>query len=481
MVPVIASDWEQFQKDEMNVGWTIDDAPISGPVLMWSYNTDGGGMSGIDTTPIVADGKVFVLTYQGYLYIFDAFSGQYINRTLCNDETTGGFELSTPAYHDGIVYVATSKGNESQGHGRVTAIYAEDGGGHLAGDIREQGDLGEGLEGFQLNTPVTYADGKIYVGNWKGGTTHTEDNGTYYCLDASDVTSEVWNRTASYATGYYWAGAAIIDNYVIYGDDRANVTCLNKDTGAFVDYINVSEEYGIDAREIRSSIVWNDGYDRIYFTSKGGYAFAIGFDAETGYFNTTGNSDWNSPHDIGYTTSTPVVYDSRVCVSWGGFGANGKIYCLDESDGSEIWSTSNIGGIQGSPAVSVVDGHKYIYFTVNNANGSVYCLEDMGGIYEQRWEWNPPAPDNQYIMQGMIISDGMVYFGTDYGTVYALKERGICGDVNLDDVINPLDAMKVYNGDISSGEWAADVNCDGVVNPLDAMKIYNGDLNCCSG
>ena len=405
-----ASDWQQFQKDEIHTGYTADAAPISDPVMAWNYSTSGGGWSGIDTTPIVADGKVFALNYQGYLYAFNATTGNYLWDVLCN-EGMGQFELAVPAYHNGIVYVATSGGQANVGHGRVTAVHAD------TGLIREMVDLSGGADGFQLNTPVTYADNRIYVGSWKGDTTTTDDSGTYFCLNASNVSDVIWSRTADYNTGYYWAGSAIIGPYIVYGCDGSNVTCLDKETGALIHYINVSEAYGLNAKEIRSSIVWNDVYDRIYFTSKGGYAFALGFDQSTGHFIPADN--WSTY--IGYGTSTPAVYDGRLYVGQGGFGNNGKVYCMSESDGSEVWSTPNLGGVQASPALSVVNGRKFIYFTINNDNGSAYCLEDMGSTYTTQWIWNPPYPDNQHILQGMAISDGMVYFGTDAGYVYALK------------------------------------------------------------
>ncbi|RZB29100.1 MAG: hypothetical protein AEth_01704 [Candidatus Argoarchaeum ethanivorans] len=426
-----AAEWQQFQRNE-HIGWTTDVGPVIKPQLAWSHSIGGDGHAGIEGTPIVGDCTTFVLNHTGWLHAFYAKTGEPVwDPVFCN-LNPGSFELSTPAYNDGIVYVATSKGNQSIDHGRVTAVHA------INGTIREQVDLGQGLEGFQLNTPVTYSGGRIYVGNWKGGVASTDDNGTYYCLDASNVSNVIWNVTASYCTGYYWAGAAIVGEYVIFGDDRANVTCLYKANGTLVDYINASTTYGISAKEIRSSIVWNDEYDRVYFSSKGGYAFAVGFDQESGQFNTS--NDWNTPYSIGYSTSTPVVYDNRVYVGYGGFGATGMVYCLNESDGSNIWNTSNLGGVQSSPAVSVWNDSVYIYFTVNNDNGSAYCLEDMGSTYTTRWIWNPPAPDDQYILQGMAISDGMVYFGTDEGYIYALQEET---PYDID-----IDTSVALNGDV---------------------------------
>jgi len=491
MAPIAsASDWGQFQKDNINSGYTTDIAPISDPELAWSKYTNSGTEmgSGIDVAPIVADGAVYVLDCKGILWSFDAITGAENWYTNCVAGTGGGFEVSTPAYHDGIVYAAVSSGSEGQGAGRVCAVYA------INGTIREWDYYG--LDTFQLNTPITYADGKIYVGNSKGA---TKDISTYYCIDASNVTNEIWNRTTLYATGYYWAGAAIVGDYIIYGDDTANVTCLNKDTGAFVDYINVSEACGVTpVEEIRSSIVWNEATGRIYFTGKkpsprSGHAYAVSFNAATGDI---GNScDWVT--DIDYSTSTPVVYGDRVYVCMGGmYGGDGKVLkCLDEASGNILY-TYDIpnGASQASPAVSVADGHVYIYFTTNMDNGSAYCIEDTGSALVERWEWNPPE-DNQFILQGMAISDGMVYFGTDYGRVYALAEpHGLCGDVNRDGYVNGVDVglliQKVYNPPPPSAfvnEWAGNVYCDTYVNGVDVglllQKVYNppppSTFECC--
>ena len=412
-----AADWQQFQTDEISTGWTTDYAPIHDPELAWSYNVGGW----VGTTPIVGGGQVFVLSGNGWLYAFNPTTGAENWHTDLTEEA-GTFEVSVPAYNDGIVYAAVSSGAAGQGAGRVCAVHANN------GSVRECEYYG--LATFQLDTPITYADGRIYVGNWKGGTEHTEDNGTYYCIDASDVTNEIWNRTASYCTGYYWAGAAIVGDYIIYGDDRANVTCLYKDNGTFVDYVNVSEApFNINnpVEEIRSSIVWNESTGRIYFTGKkpspvSGHAYAVGFNPNTGHFNTA--DYWVA--NISYSTSTPVVYDGpygrRVYACTGGmYGSGGGIRCLDESNGNELHRASPDAS-QSSPAISIMDGAVYAYFTTNVNNGSAYCYKDTENSWVLMWEWNPPEPDDQFILQGMAISDGMVYFGTDGSYVYALEE-----------------------------------------------------------
>jgi len=464
-----ATDWQQFQKDETSVGWTTDSAPVNDPELAWSYTVDGW----VDITPIVGGDQVFGLSSTGRLYAFNPKTGTK-NWDIDLTPGFGTFELSVPAYHNGIVYAAVSSGSNGQGAGRVCAVYASN------GSIRESKYYG--LENFQLNTPITYADDKIYIGNWKGGSEHTEDNGTYYCIDASDVTNEIWHRTASYCTGYYWAGAAIVGDYIIYGDDRANVTCLNKDTGAFVDYINVSEVCGVTpVEEIRSSIVWNEATGRIYFTGKkpsprSGHAYAVSFNAATGDL---GNScDWAT--DIDYSTSTPVVYNGKVYVCMGGMygGDAGVLKCLNEANGNILYTysiTCGAGacGSQSSPAVSVADGHVHIYFTTNMANGSAYCIEDSGSAFVEKWIWNPPYPDDQFILQGMAISDGFVYFGTDGSHVYALKEGQDLFDIPIYNDMN-LIAIPLIQDDTSLGAvFDIGVPDDAVRKYVNSEGIYH--------
>ena len=434
---VSAADWQQFQKDKVSIGWVTDSVPIYDPAIVWSNSTGGTGHAGVDVVPIVAGGRTFVLNSSGWLHAFNATTGGFEWKHDCTP-ITGGFELSTPAYNDGIVYVATSAGNLSAGFCRVTALHA------INGSERENKTL-KTTYGYQLNTPVTYADGRIYVGDWNGTATATSGSGTYWCLNASNVTQELWNYTPNrVCCGYFWAGAAIVGDYIIFGDDTTNVTCLYNNNGTFVDYINISEKCGCSSpvEKIRSSIAWNESTGRIYFTAGeadgayGGYGtghvYAVAFNDTTGDLGNDGATgggacEWNN--SINFSRSTPAYYDGRIYVGGAhqmySSPASGKMCCLHETNGTLIWQWwhGTNGRVQASPAVSVVNGRKFIYFTTNAANGSAYCLEDIGDNYTERWEWNPPAPDDQYILQGMSISNGTIYFGTDYGIVYALQDH----------------------------------------------------------
>ena len=482
-----ATDWQQFQKDEINTGWTTDRAPIyDSPTEAWNYTLDGW----VDTTPIVGGDQVFVLSAKGRLYAFNPKTGVKNWDHQCSP-ATGTFEVSVPAYNNGIVYVATSAGSAGFGYCRVTALHTS------SGNERENITL-KTTYGYQLNTPVMYAGDRIYVGDWNGSADTTNGSGTYWCLNASNVSDIIWSyRPDRTCTGYYWAGAAIVGDYIIFGDDTANVTCLYKDNGTFVDYVNVSEApFNINnpVEEIRSSIVWDESTGRIYFTGKkastprSGHAYAVGFNPTTGHFDTT--DYWVT--DIGYSTSTPVVYNDRAYVCIGGvYGGEPVVArCLDVSNGNILYNYSAGSDVsQSSPAVSVSGGHVYIYFTTNVNNGSAYCIEDTGTAFVQRWKWNPPYPDDQYILQGMAISDGRVYFGTDYGRVYALAEPyGLCGDVTGNGIVDAGDVTRlgahVAHGVPVDSLWAADVNGNSIVDAGDVTRLgahvaHGVPLNCC--
>ncbi len=411
----MASDWQQFQHDVMNSGVTGDSGPVN-PELAWRKYTQTGNFYGIDTTPIVVGDYVYVIA-TSKLFKFNKSNGEEVwNVTI---DSTPYFQLSVPAYGNNTIFVANSHGelyaiNASTGSNRWSPVTVCDG---------------------QLNTPVVYyksgdeTQGRIFFGDWNGPK-------KYYCYREDGT--ECWNRTSTSGGGYYWAGAAVIGDYLVYGDDAGNLTSVYWCNGTTADEINVSEVFGVDVREIRSSVTWNDNYGRIYFASKGGYCYAIGFDKSTGEFNTT--NKWR--HYIGYSTSTPAVYDGRVYVGQGGFGNVGKLYCLDESDGSEIWSFTPNGGVQSSPVISTANGT--LYFTTNCEDGRVYCLY-LNGTEAWHFENYENGTSGGYTLQGVALSDGMVFFGNDGGYLYAIMEKpGAPSKPDL--TLTAIECATIYNG-----------------------------------
>ncbi|AAM07631.1 PKD domain-containing protein [Methanosarcina acetivorans] len=446
--PVLGSDWAQFQKDIHNTGVTADRAPITDPTncsLSWNYSMGGN----IDVTPVVAGDMTYVVASNNHLCAFNRTTG-----TLLWEESTsgGGFLLGNLAVGNGIVFVPTVDG-------KIFAFDAETG----------SPKWNKTLSSKQLDTPILYYDGKIYFGEAMGGR-------KYYCLD--ETGNEVWNRTATTQNSgqgsYYWAGAAVIGDSLVYGDDDGHLVSVNKDTGTDIAEIDVSEEFGITCKEIRSSVLYVEELNRIYFTSKGGYCYALGFNVEDGTFNTSEKYIAN----IGYSTSTPAYYNGRVYVGAGGmYGGGSGISCLDENLTDEIWHYA-AGAVQSSPAISTYyddgDGEAYIYFTVNSATGGVFCLKDYTGCTNPELAWSyADASKTAYTLAGAVISDGWIYYGTDkrylFGFTTEKEQTPSIPVANFS--ANPLSGdspLTVQFTDLSTGDginvWAWDFNNDGIVD-----------------
>ena len=457
---VSASGWQQFQKDEVSIGQTADSAPITAPddTTSWDQHTASSAWSGIDTAPVVGDGKVYVVAYNGNVY------AKYLNGTQAWTNTNiggdGTFELSTPAYNDGVLYVALSKGNATTQTG-IHALYTDNGTAKWSStNIGDQ----------QTNTPVTHDDGLIFFGTVNMTSVNDSDKGYYYCYYANNGTQK-WVRNSNSGGGYYWTGAAVIGEYLVYGDDKSNLTSVYMINGTTVDEQNVSALWdNFDAKEIRSSVVYDESTGRIYFTSKVGYCFALGINAD-GTFDTS--DKWKQ--NIGYTTSTPAVYEGRVYVGQGGFGNSGKLYCLYESNGTEIWSFTPNGGVQSSPAISTwydngTNNEIYIYFTTNSASGRLYCLKDYAGNTAASEQWNYQPSENKagYTLQGAAISGGWVFFGNDKGYLF-----GLANWTRYDFDVGAGTDKWAYEGEVSGTPTTAD-DPNGAIDSYSDISVDDG-------
>ncbi|GEM_PF-1342425 len=433
-IPAAASDWPEFQKDEVNVGRTDDSAPItnaSGTDVSWVHQTVTGNWYGIDTVPIVVGHYVYVLAANAnnaylYKYYKNGSSANWANNRVTVG--SGNFQNSCPAYGDGKIFVINT------GYGSTPQLYAIDadsGSTSQASTGWSTNPVSVGTSDYQISCPITYYEAgsikRLFFGSVRMSNedpVNLSDDGVYYCYYANNGT-QAWSRNTNSGGGYYWAGAAVIGDYLVYGDDKSNVTSVYLSNGTTVDELNISTLWtNFDAKEIRSSITWNEtgenpGYGHIYFTSKGGYCYALGFNKSTGEFNTS--DKWRN--NIGYSTSTPAVYKGKVYVGHNSGFTDGKLYCLNEDDGSEVWNVS-IGPVQSSPAISTwydngTNNEIYIYVTTNSATGGLYCIDKDGN---EVWHNNSIGTQSchRYCLAGAAISGGWVFYGNDGGYLHGL-------------------------------------------------------------
>ena len=398
--------WPQFQNDLYNSGVTTASAPVSDPAVAWKQRVGNNDMAGVNVAPLVAGGNVYVLDAFGKAWAFEAKTGA---RKWTTQLSAGRmkFQLATPACDSGRLYVATNDGY-------VYALDAAD------GRVLWRKNVKLASEASQLNTTVKCTGGKIYVGAW---TPDAASNEYYYCLDATTGKPGIGRKyrvpNTAAPGGYYWAGSCVVERCLIFGSDRSVLTCLDKDSGELLDSVDLKTIVP-EAKEIRSSVSYDPDTRMLFLTDQArndGSCWAFSLDPDTGKLT----HRWHTR--LGFSTSTPAVYNGRLYVGTGIYSIKGGVYCLEEQTGNVIWrflhtdeGATSVPGVQASPVVSVQNGSPYIYYATIWEDSSVFCLDQNG---KQVWEFNDQ--DSTYILQSVAVADGCLYFGNDGGWVYALQ------------------------------------------------------------
>lgn len=455
-----AADWPQFQKDENNNGYTYEEAPL-GVNFAWRANLSAA----IDVEPLVVGDSVIVYAMGNVIHSLNKTTG--VHEWTSADLGTGSYTLSTPTYgvDNNTIYAV------AQGGATGTTLYAINASaGNEIWHVSIKKPDGTTAETGQPNTPVLFYnnsttsldDDVVCFGTWSG----ENSAGTYYIYDAADG-SPIYNRTSTHTRGYYWAGAAPINQrYIVYGEDSGYLTAVDLWSSSVSD----EESIGVNDR-IRSSVNWcptNSTYGYLFFTSRSGaYLHKVGFDASTGTF-----TDESHSNDIHYSTSTPTITGGRVYVGGGNFSTgHAALLCMNESDVSQSpWAYEPNGAVQSSPAVSIQNGVPYAYFTTNCKDGQFYCVKDDVSSGDLQWSFATLETGRTRKsgawdiwlgaqLQGVAISDDWVYGGNDGGAFYGLS--------------NVTPAAYGYQVDASPG--CSDPNVE--FSPADYAKIRVDDYD----
>jgi outer membrane protein assembly factor BamB len=392
-----AEDWAQFQNGWVHSGETGVYAPAEvSAELAWSAYLE----EYVDVPPIVVGVMVYIYTSEGTLYAYDKDGSYKWDKGL----ESASIQSCTPAYGDGNIFVASYGGN-------LSAYDAQTGIKQWSVEVSDE----------CFESPVTYYDHRIYIGDGLGSGVKTK---YFHCYD--DLGNHLWSYPNPDCAGFLWNGASVVGDYVVYPTHEGKLVCLDRKNGTLVDEVNLDSD--VDSRIsfgnetpglFRSSVVYEDGY--VYTTSEQGqelgFLWKVGFDETNGTFL---NDGWSLMQ--GFSTSTPVIHDGRIYVGQGEHGYPGKLNCVKDSTGEIIWSYDVPMGVKSSPAVSTYYDKTLIYFTSAMDNGSLYCLDGDGALI---WEYNPPD-DSAYVLQGAAVSLGSVYYGTDGGYLYCIE-----GDWNI--------------------------------------------------
>jgi outer membrane protein assembly factor BamB len=324
--------------------------------LDWSFTTGAA----VESSPAVANGVVYVGSYDGNVYALNATTGAKLWSF-----TTADYVLSSPAVANGVVYVGSDDSN-------VYALNAS------TGAKLWSFTTGSGV----LSSPAV-ANGVVYVGSY---------DGNVYALNAT-TGAKLW----SFATSYPVYSSPAVANGVVYvGSYLGYLYALNANTGAELwswynegSSINVAPAvangvvYVPDIYGCEDAVNATTGEDVGGICTKGAVessaavANGVVYVASDDYNLYAFRGDtvlWTFGGFAGEVFTSPAVANGVVYV--GSTFAN--VYALNASTGAVLWSFATSGAVYSSPAVA--NGVVY----VGSDDFKLYAFDQAGGLLAKR-------------------------------------------------------------------------------------------------
>lgn len=304
-LPDYSGEWPTFRNSKNNNALTNTVTPDSAATaeLKW-VKKYGTGWSASTSIPIIVNNNVYFIMGSKIIRADKATGDVLREGTL---KGSAGFSTNSLVYAEGMVFAQV-------GNGVIQAFNA---------DTLESLWVTEAIGG-QTISPITYYNGYIYTGMWRGET--NMQNFACFSVTDEDPTNGFETKYATWLMphmgGYYWVGAYVNDVCAVFGSDdgtsdsnspTAVLYSVNPVTGSVIDTIN-------DVKgDIRCCVVYDSG--RVYFTTKGGYLYSVGL-------NSNGTFDHASIKSIqigSMSTSTPVIYKGRLYVGCSGRAMTGTV------------------------------------------------------------------------------------------------------------------------------------------------------------
>jgi outer membrane protein assembly factor BamB len=357
-----------FRYDAANTGHAPDAVgPTEGVTEAWTIDTE----TGVRASPVVADGAVFVNSFQGTTYALEVADGS--ERW---SKQTGTMSYSSPAIGDGVVYLVDRSD-------RKPAI--------IASDLRDGAEqFRAGLPEMQPRTPVL-SSGRLYVYGEQIVRALDTDGGT-----------ELWTTPGVSATGLSGAvsdGTLFVSGMTNRNPERETPWSERARGVIALDTADGSGRWVFDAEAgVSSSPAVADGV--VYVGDSDNVLSAIGA--------ADGERRWQfAANDT--IASSPAVTDHQGGTVYVG-SMDGFVYAVDRDGGEKRWQFETDGEVISSPAV--VSDTVY----VGSRDGNVYALDAEEG--KERWRFETGGP----VLSSPAVVSNTVFVGSDDGAIYALTE-----------------------------------------------------------
>jgi outer membrane protein assembly factor BamB len=347
--------WPIFRGDAALTG--VANASLQLPLdRYWRFRTEGP----VQSSPVIADGRVYVGSDDGTLFCVDAARGQELWRYTTQDVVE-----APPLVVDDAVVVGSHDGS----------VYCLDA---ANGELRWRIETGGRIAG-SANLAMT-PDGAPFV-------VVPSHDANLYALRLDDGEA-LW----TYATqNYVNATPAIRDGEAVFGgcDEKLHVVGLEDGRGR---HAPIDSYVGAGAALL---------FGHAYLPTQGGVLHAFDLSG--------GRSTWRFARESAPMLASPAVQNRRVYVGC----HDGNLYCLDASNGEELWRYSAGGAINSSP---VAAGDVVVF---GSENGRLHAVRTDNGRAAWRYELGQPVGSSPAVAGGAVIvgcDDGYVYaFGPRRG------------------------------------------------------------------
>ncbi|ADQ69280.1 WD40-like repeat protein [Halogeometricum borinquense DSM 11551] len=369
--------------------FTSERAVVAQPSIRWSSETDGAVWS----SPVVADGMLYVGCYDGNLYAMSSETGNLQWRYQTGDRIDG-----SPAVANGMVYFGSFDRN----------IYALDA---KTGEERWI----YGTRGIVRSSP-TVKNGVVYI----GAHCRTEECNAYYdvqwpetgYLYAFDAETGrlLWQHETNDGV---ISSPAVLDGTVYVGSSDATLYALDAATG------DILWRFDADG-PIMSSPVLDDG--RVLFGTVSGVLYSVR--AKSG--DLQWSFDLNRSRGGGVElspviTCSPVVSDETVYVGSmvPGDEIIGKLYAVSSANGTPRWAESRFAQAIGSSPVVVNDVvcfGAHIFGPSANVESGLYAVDSDGSI---QWSITYDGTEHNGFGSSPAVVGTTLYIGSTESHVLA--------------------------------------------------------------
>ena len=417
------TDWAQFLGSPVASGLTDAKTPVNATAaeLVWSAkHTVTSEYNGLKLennacgTPIIVGSDLYLTTSDGKLSKLNATTGKTIATVACKNIP---LYFSQIAYGDGKIYVP----QQTEAGVQISAFDAAS----LA-LVWQSEAITFGTQAQQIASPITYYNNHIYFGTYtQDAVTYAYTSGVYACIDTKTGKS-VWQHENATA-GYYWNGGAVTGSAIAVSDSSGNITSYQLTDGSKISTVSTGGP-------VSSTLCFAEG--RIYASLKTGSVYSAKTDVNGTIYGSTATKSAVLGNSI---TSSPVVYNGRLYVAGGGYGATTPFSVLNATDLKTIYQIKGIQS-QSSPLVSTAyatDSNQQqvsIYVTkygtsdqnyaFSKDSSSVYVINDSKGQTKASYETLFTPSVAQSSSQSLAASgDGKLYYFNDSGTLFAIGTK----------------------------------------------------------